>query len=86
MASFKDTRTAILLAHDDGDIDDDEFLVLYNLYTSKNPCFPYKDYDKFDINNLDSAECMAEFRVEKNDLPLLAEALNIPEFFCLRPV
>ena len=32
---------------------------------------------------MDPVECKAEFRLEKNDLPSLAEALQIPDtFFC----
>jgi hypothetical protein len=58
MTSFKDTRVALLLAHDDGDLDDDEFLVLYNLYTSKNPCFTFEDYEQFDLNAMNPAEWM----------------------------
>lgn len=81
MASFKDTRTALLLSYDNGDLDDEEFLALNSQYTSKNPCFPYEDYNKFDLDDFDPSECLAEFRVQKNDIPLLAEILNIPDTF-----
>jgi hypothetical protein len=53
MTSFKDTRVALLLSHDEGDLDDDEFLVLYNLYTSNNPRFPFEDYEQFDLKAID---------------------------------
>jgi hypothetical protein len=83
MASFKETRNALLLAYDDYIIDDEEFALLYDLHTSKNPCFPYEEYDHFDLDTMDSVDCKAEFRVEKNDIPLLAEVLRIPaEFRC----
>ena len=35
---------------------------------SKNPDFPCDSYDPFKLENMDEAECKAEFRVEKNDL------------------
>lgn len=79
MAGFQQARDALLLALDDELIEEDEFLMLYNLNTSKNPNFPYHDYEKFDLDQIDEAECKAEFRVEKNDLPLLFNALGIPE-------
>ena len=81
MASFKETRNALLLAYNDDIIDDEEFVLLYDLQTSKNPCFPYEEYDHFNLEAMDSVDCKAEFRVEKNDIPLLAEALRIPAKF-----
>ena len=50
-------------------------------YTSKNPCFPYEEYDHFNLETMDSVDCKAEFRVERNDIPLLAEVLRIPAKF-----
>ena len=79
MATFQRTRDALLLALDDDLIDEEEFSMLYDLHTSKNPNFPYHDYEKFDLDLIDPAECKAEFCVEKNDLPLLYNALGIPE-------
>ena len=81
MASFEETRRRILLAYDDEIIDDDEFLLLWDRFTSKNPCFPYWDYENFQLDELDPAECKAEFRFEKSDLHDVAEALQIPETF-----
>ena len=45
------------------------------------PVFPYENYDRFDFGEIDPAECKAEFRFEKRDLPELVEALGIPEVF-----
>jgi len=77
MTSFKETRDALLLAFDDGIIDEEEFLILYDQHTSKNPNFGYEDYEKFDLGNMDPAMCKADFRFEKNDLVMLKEALDI---------
>ena len=81
--SFQDSRNALLAAHEDGIIDDEEFVLLYEQNTSKNPCCPYEEYSDLLLEDIDPAECKAEFRFEKNDLPLLAEALHIPgQFIC----
>ena len=46
---------------------DEEFLVLWENYESKNPDFPRDSYDPFTLKNMqDAAECKAEFRVKKN--------------------
>jgi hypothetical protein len=81
MASFKKTRLLLLDSYNDGLIDEDEFVVLYDLNRSKNPEFPHENYERFDLDGMDPAECKAEFRFEKHDLPLLAEALGIPDVF-----
>lgn len=81
MTSFKDARSLIIQSYDDELIDDDEFLLLYNAYISKNPEFPYDENRKFDLDEMDEFECKAEFRFEKTDIPLLAEVLGIPEKF-----
>ena len=81
MGSFRDTRNALLLAYNKDIIDDEEFVILYDLNASKNPCFPYEEYDDFDLEAIDAVDSKAEFRVEKHDIPLLAEVLGIPEKF-----
>ncbi len=55
--------------------------LLYDINTSKNPMFPYEKYEEFKLANVDEVECKAEFRVEKSDLPQLANASQIPEVF-----
>ena len=47
----------------------------------KNPDFGYQLYDVFDLENMNSTDCKAEFRVEKADLPRLADALHILAVF-----
>ena len=47
-------------------VSDEEFLVLWENYESKNSNFPRDSYDPFTLRNMrDAAECKAEFRVEK---------------------
>ena len=60
-------------------VSDEEFLVLWEHYESKNPDFLRDSYHLFTLKNMrDEAECKAEFRVEKkkNYLHRLAEALQ----------
>ena len=64
-------------------MDEDECLLLWDLHESKNLDFPYEDYSRFDTDEMDDSECLAEFRVKKHDLPDRASALQIPnQFMC----
>jgi len=71
MTSFKDIRTLLPLFHQDGLIDDDEFLFLHEQYSSTNPDFPYHIYPEVDLDELDESECLAEFRFRKRDIVAL---------------
>ena len=55
----------------------------YEMFQSKNPNFPYNEYSSFDLDNTSEDECKAELRFVKNDLPVLAEALQIPPIHVL---
>jgi len=61
----------LLLAYDDKIISDEEFLVLWESCRSKNPDFPHSTYARFDLENIDETECLAEFSVQKQDIPVL---------------
>ena len=56
-------------------------LVFYEEYQSANLSFPHPSYGEFDLDDMEDDECLAEFRVKKQDLDTLAEALQIPESF-----
>ena len=79
MSSLRNVRNALLISHSSNLINDEEFLMLHNLNSSKNPDFPYWNYQKFDLENLSDEECKAEFRFYKNDIYFLKEALPIPD-------
>ena len=81
MVSFKKTRELLTKRFVDEGINENEFVLLHDANTSKNPIFPYENHEKFDFDGLDPAECKAEFRFEKRDLPQLPEVLEIPEVF-----
>ena len=81
--SFRETRDALLSSSDSRLIDDEEFLLLYEEYPSTKLEFRYYSYSRFNLENKDEAQCKANFRVEKPDLPFLAEAIgNPPHFRC----
>ena len=85
MATFREVRDLLAVACFEDIIDEDEFLLLWDLHDSKNLDFPYEDYGRFDLDEMDDSECSAEFRVKKRDLPDLAAALQIPnQFVCHR--
>ena len=68
----------LLLAYDGKVISEEEFLVLWESCRSKNPDFPHISYVRFDLENMDETECLAEFRVQKQDIPVLANVLQLP--------
>lgn len=78
MVSFKETRSLVLECYVDGIIDEDDFMLLYDINQSKNLEFPHENYELFNFDALDPVECVADFRVEKQDIPRLADALSIP--------
>ena len=79
MASFREARLMLLDSYDNGLIDEEELVMLYDLNTPKNPVFPYGNYERFNLTDMDEAECKAELHFEKSDLPELAETLRIPQ-------
>ena len=48
---------------------------------STNLNFPHWEYEPFSLDNFDSSEARAEFRVDKDDIPLLVNALQVSEYF-----
>ena len=77
--AFKDLRNSLIISYDDGFIDDEEFVLLYDLYSSKDLDFPYNAYAPFDLEELDEPERVAEFRFRKRDVQALAEVLQVPD-------
>jgi hypothetical protein len=64
-------------------IDEWEFAAVYGQTSNKSPEFQYWEYEKVEtqLQNMTNDECKADFRVSLEDLPLLAEALRIPDRF-----
>ena len=59
-------------------ISDDDFLLLYPNFTSQNLDLPHDTYPEFNLNNFNEDEYWAEFRLKESDIPVLADALQIP--------
>ena len=72
--SFQKVRDDLIYCFADGILDDAEFVLLYDAYKSTNSIYPFWEYDEFTLDPLSSDECLADFRVEKDDIPRLAEA------------
>ena len=56
----------------------DEVLLLLDLSIARNPEFSYDVYDRFDLDEIDQAECKLEFRIDKRHIPFLADVLGLP--------
>ena len=63
--TFRKVRKLLLGSYDDGDISEDEFLLLHDANSSKNPDFPYQNYEHFDLEELDENECWKNFVFKK---------------------
>ncbi|CAB3990059.1 Hypothetical predicted protein [Paramuricea clavata] len=84
MCSFRKTRDLLAVAVDDGYVNEEEFLLQWDVNTSKNLDFPVHTYSKFVLDEKNASEVKAEFRFEKNDIPTLFDVLRIPEEFTCR--
>jgi hypothetical protein len=69
MTTFKKARTQLIDSYLNDIIDDEEFVLLYDAHFSKNPEFPYKEYEIFDMDEIDNVQFEAEFRFRKEDIP-----------------
>ena len=74
--SFHELREPLFHAFSEGVISEEEFLILYEEYESTNLNFPHWEYEPFSLDNFDSSEATAEFRVDKEDIPLLKMKLG----------
>ncbi|CAH3163482.1 unnamed protein product, partial [Porites lobata] len=50
-------------------------------YKAVNPFYPYLEFEPFCLDSLDSRECKSKFRLEKEDIPFVADALQVPARF-----
>ena len=71
-------RDALVTANVYNLIDDDEFVLLYDAYSSR-AIFPYWKFPKFDAEAWSDVECHTELRFAKGDLDGLLECLGIPD-------
>ena len=78
MASFRKARDELLVSFCKEIINEDEFLLLYDVNKSKNPEYPYWNYERFTLQDKSEAERRTDFRFEKY-IPLLVDVLGLPD-------
>ncbi|XP_065055206.1 uncharacterized protein LOC135683782 [Rhopilema esculentum] len=72
----------LYLLHDEGDIDDEELLLLLDDHPKNlHVGLPYFKYERFNDFDMREDECEVEFRFKKDDIFRLAAALRLPEIF-----
>ena len=71
MSSFHEVQDQLLLSYEDGILDEDEFFLLHEQFMPKSPNFSYEEYDRFSLDEMKDAECVAEFKFRKHDLQIL---------------
>ena len=81
MVSFHELQELFLFSQAQGILDDEELLLLYEEYSPKNPDFCYENFGRYSLDDINDAECLAEFRFRNHDLPFLAEVVQIPDSF-----
>ena len=54
-------------------------MLLCDFLKSKNPEFPYWNYERFDLDEKTNDEWKAEFRFYREDIYKLAELLQLPD-------
>ena len=79
MSGLREARELLLIAHQDDDIDDEEFCLLYNINRSQNLDYPYWNYEPFQLDEMDDSECWSEFRFYQTDICRLKQVLRIPD-------
>ena len=84
MASFKKVQEMLCLCLIEEIIGEEELVLLSEVNRPSNLPFPHSAYEKFSLANKDPAECKADFRVEKRDIPLVIEVLRVPPVFQYR--
>ena len=68
MAAFEDFRQLLILYYDANLINDEDFVLLYDMFPSRNPSVPYYEYACFDLNELD----ICRIHVEEYHEPVFA--------------
>ena len=79
MVNLREAQDILLHCHVDNLINDEEFILLYDVTEPANPEFPYWTYPPFNLETFSDDECNAEFRFSKNNIYSLVDALRIPD-------
>ena len=79
MPKWRTARDHLLYVHSESSIDDEEFILLFDLHTAKSPDLPYWKYHEFDLDKLSYDECKTEYRFLKNHIYALVDAMKLPK-------
>ena len=79
MPNLRGVRDCLLLGFEENILTYEEFILLYDMNTSKNPDFPYWQNESFDLDDQCDDECKAEFRFMNNDIYQLKDVLQVPD-------
>ena len=79
MPRFQEATELVLYAISKSMVLDEEFASLYDTNTSKNRDFEYLIWDAFNLHEISDDDCVVEFRFQKNDMPRLVTALQLPD-------
>ena len=79
MSTFQEAREVVLYAISENMVSDEEFALLYDINTSRNRDFEYWIYNAFNLHEISDHDCVAEFRFQKNGIPRLVTALQLPD-------
>ena len=60
MANMLERRNVVVEAFGDGLLNDEEFVLLYDLNSSRNLNIPYWQHRNFDLNNMQDDECISD--------------------------
>ena len=79
MVNLREAQDILLHCHADNLINNEEFILLYDLTKPANPQFPYWTYPPFHLKKFPDNQCNAEFMFSKNNMYSLVDALPIPD-------
>ena len=71
--------TVELIVLDLDDIDEEEFLMFYDINRTHNLDMSYSKYKRFDLDHLENDECVIEFPFQNDDIYDLPGFLQIPD-------
>ena len=77
-------KELLLLAEDEGDLDDEETQGFYLYFTEGVNPLPHRNYPRFELDKYTDEECVNSFRFRKTDVAHLATALRLPHRFLCR--
>ena len=79
MVNLREAQDILFHFHADNLIDNEEFILLYDVTKPANPEFLCWTYPPFDLETFSDDECNTEFRFSKNNIYSLVDALRIPD-------